>query len=92
LDTGGGFLDTVTTSIISAYPTVEVFDVQSNPMLSASVGITPMSAKFCVYFKYPGASDSSIGVIEPYDQLLTQIVGLWKAAGTTPVYAAASPP
>lgn len=90
LDTGGGYLDTPTTSAIQGYPSILVFDAQSNPTLSAALSpaVTTTSGQFVVYFRYPGYTDATISIIRPLTPLLSTIVGLWKAAGTTPVYAA----
>jgi hypothetical protein len=89
LDSGYGYLDTTHGGIDSAaqpesMPTIEVFDLQSDPTTSALLGLP--KGKFCIYFKYDGYNQPP-QVMATIDSALDFLVGIVKPAGIPPVYA-----
>ena len=106
LDTAGG-LDTWGAldgrpNTLPPIPVCSVFDIQSNPTLSASVGL--IAGDFCVLFTYGGLNaqgmflnyaklnfaylvPDKLQIIPPLNSALAGIVQATKAQGMRPIYA-----
>lgn len=84
LDTLGGF-DVASTAFNP--PNVIVFDWQDNPTLAAIMPLAQDQGEFCVYFQYPGHSDSGMTAMGNVPTILQTWVNAIKAAGTLAIFA-----
>lgn len=67
-----------------------VFDLQTDPVNSAVVNITPKSGLFCVAMVYSNVSNP-LSVIGPFSPALDHLISLVRPSGYLPVYATNQP-
>ena len=68
----------------------QVFDFQTDPVTSATVGISPGSARFCVAMIYSNVA-TGLTVVGAFSPALDHLISLVRSAGYLPVYATNQP-